>query len=62
MVGMRLSALRFPLGRRRFLKRGAAKLGRGRYRVARTIFHVVIAGLDPAIHRERWLAAIRRVV
>jgi hypothetical protein len=35
MVGMRLSALRLPPGRRRTLKRGAAKLGR--YRVARTI-------------------------
>jgi hypothetical protein len=35
MDGMRLSALRLPPGRRRTLKRGAAKLGR--YRVARTI-------------------------
>ena len=34
----------------------------GAERVARTIFCVVIAGLDPAIHAGRWLAEIRRAV
>jgi hypothetical protein len=38
---------------------GIARAPKG---VARTIFRVVIAGLDPAIHGERRLAEIRRVV
>src|SRR5262249_45881518 len=56
MVGMRLSALRLP-----FRSRGESicfVVGKARAqgRVARTIFHIVIAGLDPAIHARCRLA------
>jgi hypothetical protein len=65
MDGMRLSALRFPLiaGSESFFD-GVVVVSkaRARGRVARTVFRFVIAGLDPAIHGDRWLAQIRRIV
>jgi hypothetical protein len=58
MVGMRLSALRLP-----FIAEGKSLCvvvvgkARAQERVARTILHAVIAGLDPAIH---WGAGLLR--